>query len=50
MNGIDTVLNFPAAEDGRLRSIVLLFDGLIGGDEEAIAKIEKNFINDKLLP
>ena len=39
MNGIDTVLNFPAAEDGRLRSIVLLSDGLIGADEEIIARI-----------
>ena len=39
MNGIDTVLNFPEAEDGRLRSIVLLTDGLIGNDREAIAAI-----------
>ena len=39
MNGIETVLNFPAAEDGRLRSIVLLSDGLIGADEEVIGRI-----------
>ncbi len=39
MNGINTVLNFPAAEDGRLRSIVLLSDGLIGADEEVIGRI-----------
>lgn len=45
MNGIETVLNFPAAEDGRLRSIVLLSDGLIGADEEVIGRIR-----DKLKP
>ena len=39
MEGIDTVLDFPAADDGRLRSIVLLSDGLIGADEAAIARI-----------
>ncbi|MGD1918374.1 MAG: VWA domain-containing protein, partial [Pleurocapsa sp.] len=42
MNGINTVLNFSAAEDGRLRSIVLLSDGLIGADEQAIAQIRDN--------
>ena len=42
MNGIDTVLNFPAVEDGRLRSIILLSDGLIGADEQAIAQIRDN--------
>ena len=42
MNGINTVLNFPAAEDGRLRSIVLLSDGLIGADEQAIGRIRDN--------
>ena len=36
MNGIDTVLSFPPAADGRLRSIVLLTDGLIGNDEEIV--------------
>lgn len=41
MNGINTVLNFPAAADGRLRSIVLLSDGLIGNDEEVIGKIRE---------
>ena len=41
MNGINTVLNFPAAADGRLRSIVLLSDGLIGNDEEIIGKIRE---------
>ena len=33
MGGIDTVLAFPEPEDNRLRSIVLLSDGLIGNDE-----------------
>lgn len=40
-NGIDTVLKFPPAPDGRLRSIVLLTDGLIGDDERVIAEIQK---------
>lgn len=39
MNGINTVLNFPAAADGRLRSIVLLTDGLIGNDEQIIGEM-----------
>ncbi len=39
MNGIDTVLNFPAAPAGRLRSVVLLTDGLIGDDEQIIGEI-----------
>ncbi len=42
MNGIRTVENFPAAEAGRLRSIVLITDGLIGNDEEIIAEVQKN--------
>ncbi|MEL7084030.1 MAG: VIT domain-containing protein [Cyanobacteria bacterium P01_A01_bin.3] len=44
-NGIDTVLQFPASEGGRLRSIVLLTDGLIGNDEEIIG-----VIRDRLKP
>ncbi|MBP0021195.1 MAG: protein kinase [Cyanobacteria bacterium SBLK] len=39
MSGINTVLNFPAVTDGRLRSIVLLTDGLIGNDEQIIAEV-----------
>ncbi|MEQ8996888.1 MAG: VIT domain-containing protein [Coleofasciculus sp. B1-GNL1-01] len=39
MNGIDTVLKFPAAPAGRLRSVVLLTDGLIGDDEQIIGQI-----------
>ena len=42
MNGINTVIGFPAAENGRLRSIVLLSDGLIGADEEVIGRIRDN--------
>ena len=42
MNGINEVINFPAATDGRLRSIVLLSDGLIGADEEVIGSIRDN--------
>ncbi len=45
MNGINIILSFPAAADGRLRSIVLLSDGLIGADEEVIGRIR-----DKLQP
>ena len=42
MNGINTVIGFPAAENGRLRSIVLLSDGLIGADEEILGRIRDN--------
>jgi Ca-activated chloride channel family protein len=40
LNGIKTVLNFPTASSGRLRSIVLLTDGLIGDDNGAIAEVQ----------
>ncbi|HCF27133.1 MAG TPA: serine/threonine protein kinase [Cyanobacteria bacterium UBA11049] len=40
LNGIETVLNFPPAETGRLRSVVLLTDGLIGDDNAVIAKVQ----------
>jgi Ca-activated chloride channel homolog len=39
MNGIEAVLKFPAAKDGRLRSIVLLTDGFIGNDEQIIGEV-----------
>jgi Ca-activated chloride channel family protein len=42
MNGINAVTNFPAASDGRLRSIVLITDGYIGNDNEVIAAVQKN--------
>ncbi|MEE3715539.1 VIT domain-containing protein [Tumidithrix elongata RA019] len=41
MNGINTVLNFPPAKDGRLRSVVLLTDGLIGNDEQVIGEVSR---------
>jgi Ca-activated chloride channel family protein len=41
MNGIDKVLSFPPAPTGRLRSIVLLTDGLIGNDFDIIAQVKK---------
>jgi Ca-activated chloride channel family protein len=39
MNGIEAVLKFPAAKEGRLRSIVLLTDGFIGNDEQIIGEV-----------
>ncbi|MDY7013216.1 MAG: VWA domain-containing protein, partial [Cyanobacteriota bacterium] len=41
LNGVNTVLNFPPAENGRLRSIVLLTDGLIGDEDRIIAQIQQ---------
>lgn len=41
MNGINEVINFPEAEDGRLRTIVLLTDGLIGDDRQIIGMIQE---------
>ena len=41
MNGINTVLDFPRAPKGRLRSIVLLTDGLIGNDKQIIGEVQK---------
>jgi Ca-activated chloride channel family protein len=42
MNGINAVNKFPAARDGRLRSVVLITDGYIGNDNEVIAAVQKN--------
>lgn len=42
MNGIQKVLSFPPAPDGRLRSVVLITDGLIGDDNAIIAEVQKN--------
>ena len=39
MNGIETAMNFPAAPAGRLRSIVMLTDGLIGDDEAVVGMV-----------
>jgi Ca-activated chloride channel family protein len=41
MNGIHKVLSFPPAPEGRLRSVVLITDGLIGNDNEVIAEVQK---------
>ncbi|MBD1907031.1 protein kinase [Funiculus sociatus GB2-A5] len=41
LNGIQTVLNFPEAPEGRLRSVVMISDGLIGDDEQVIAEVKK---------
>ncbi|MBW4527039.1 MAG: protein kinase [Phormidium tanganyikae FI6-MK23] len=41
-NGIQEVMKFPPAPEGRLRSVVLLTDGLIGDDERVIAEVQKN--------
>ncbi len=40
MNGINEVLSFPEMADGRLRTIVLLTDGLIGDDRTIIGMME----------
>jgi len=42
MNGINAVMQFPAASDGRIRSVVLITDGYIGNDNEVIAAVQKN--------
>ncbi len=41
LNGIDTVMNYPSASEGRIRSIVLITDGYIGNDNEVIAEVQK---------
>jgi Ca-activated chloride channel family protein len=41
LNGIQTVLNFPAAPDGRLRSVVLLTDGYIGNETSVLAEVQQ---------
>lgn len=41
LNGIRTVLSFPAAQEGRLRSVVLLTDGYIGNENEVLAEVQR---------
>jgi Ca-activated chloride channel homolog len=36
------VMNFPASETGRLRSIVLITDGYIGGENEVLAFVQRS--------
>ena len=40
LNGMRAVLNFPAAQRDRLRSIVLLTDGYIGNEADVIAEVQ----------
>lgn len=40
LNGMKAVLQFPPAPKGRLRSVVLLTDGLMGDDERVIAEVK----------
>ncbi|WP_445302263.1 VIT domain-containing protein [Microcoleus sp. F4-D5] len=40
LNGLQTVMNFPAAATGRLRSIVLITDGYIGNENEVLARVQ----------
>ncbi len=42
LNGLKTVINFPAPETGRLRSIVLITDGFIGGENEVLGFVQQN--------
>ncbi|GAB4302625.1 MAG: hypothetical protein Fur0025_43510 [Oscillatoriaceae cyanobacterium] len=42
IKGMQAVLNFPEAKLGRLRSVVLLTDGYIGNDKEAIARVQQS--------
>lgn len=41
MNGIETALSFPASGQARLRSFVLVTDGLVGEDEQVLAQVKK---------
>ncbi|MEB3280748.1 MAG: VIT domain-containing protein [Lyngbya sp.] len=40
LNGIETVMNFPSPQAGRLRSIVLITDGYIGNENEVLAAVK----------
>ncbi|MEG5031570.1 VIT domain-containing protein [Microcoleus sp. AT3-D2] len=42
LNGIQAVMNFPAAATGRLRSIVLITDGYIGNENEVLARVQES--------
>lgn len=42
LNGLQTVLKFPASPPGRLRSIVLLTDGYIGNETQILAEVQDN--------
>ncbi|MEG4066537.1 VIT domain-containing protein [Microcoleus sp. Pol11C2] len=42
LNGLQTVMNFPAVATGRLRSIVLVTDGYIGNENEVLALVQRS--------
>jgi len=42
LNGIQAVMNFPAAARGRLRSTVLITDGYIGNENEVLALVQQS--------
>ena len=42
LNGIQSVMNFPAAPTERLRSIVLITDGYIGNENEVLALVQRS--------
>jgi Ca-activated chloride channel family protein len=42
LNGIQAVMNFPAAARGRLRSTVLITDGYIGNENEVLARVQES--------
>ncbi|NJM62878.1 MAG: after-VIT domain-containing protein [Oscillatoriales cyanobacterium RU_3_3] len=42
LNGLKTVMDFPAPATGRLRSIVLITDGYIGAENEALAFVQRS--------
>ncbi|MEG4243070.1 VIT domain-containing protein [Microcoleus sp. MON2_D6] len=42
LNGLQAVMNFPAAATGRLRSIVLITDGYIGNENEVLALVQQS--------
>lgn len=42
MNGIREISSLPPARDGRLRSFVLMTDGLIGDDRQVIGEVERS--------
>jgi Ca-activated chloride channel family protein len=42
LSGIQTVLNFPVTDPGRLRTIVLLTDGYIGNENQILAEVQRH--------
>ncbi|SKB11085.1 conserved hypothetical protein [Planktothrix sp. PCC 11201] len=42
LRGIQAVLNFPVADVGRLRTVVLLTDGYIGNENQILAEVKQH--------